>query len=89
MKMNRYIDANALLNRLPDDLPYKASVKRVLIQAPIADVAPIADTVKKIQKMLYEKVKTIYCDENERLWYDIVELEDIDKIVEEMLEGDR
>ena len=35
--MSRYIDADALLNNLPDDLPYKASVKRVLIQAPTAD----------------------------------------------------
>ena len=34
----RYIDADALLNMLPDDLPYKASVKRVLMQAPTADV---------------------------------------------------
>ena len=34
--MRRYIDADKLLNRLPDDLPYKASVKRVLIQAPTA-----------------------------------------------------
>jgi hypothetical protein len=38
--MARYIDADALLNKIPDDLPYKASVKRVLIQAPTADVAP-------------------------------------------------
>lgn len=37
----RYIDADALLSRLPDDLPYKASVKRVLIQAPTADVAEV------------------------------------------------
>ena len=36
--MARYIDADELLNRLPNDLPYKASVKRVLIQAPTADV---------------------------------------------------
>ena len=36
--MARYIDADEILNRLPDDLPYKASVKRVLIQAPDADV---------------------------------------------------
>ena len=41
--MARYIDADALLSRLPDDLPYKASVKRVLIQAPTADVAPRAE----------------------------------------------
>ena len=32
--MARYIDADALLSKLPDSLPYKASVKRVLIQAP-------------------------------------------------------
>ena len=36
----RYIDADALLSKLPDDLPYKASVKRVLIQAQEADVVP-------------------------------------------------
>ena len=39
--MSRYIDADALLNNLPDDLPYKASVKRVLIQAPTADVVEV------------------------------------------------
>ena len=38
--MARYIDADELLKNLPDDLPYKASVKRVLIQAPTADVVP-------------------------------------------------
>lgn len=36
----RPIDADALLMRLPDDLQYKASVKRVLIQAPTLDVIP-------------------------------------------------
>ena len=39
--MSKYIDADALLNNLPDDLPYKASVKRVLIQAPTADVVEV------------------------------------------------
>ena len=38
--MSRYTDVDALLNELPDDLPYKASVKRVLMQAPTADVVP-------------------------------------------------
>ena len=38
--MPRYTDVDALLNELPDDLPYKASVKRVLMQAPAADVVP-------------------------------------------------
>ena len=36
----RYIDADALLERLHNDLPYKDSVKRVLTQAPDADVVP-------------------------------------------------
>ena len=39
--MSRYIDADALLNSLPENLPYKASVKRVLIQAPSADVVAV------------------------------------------------
>ena len=39
--MSRYIDADALLKKLPDDLPYKASVKRVLMQAPTADVVEV------------------------------------------------
>lgn len=39
--MSRYIAADALLNNLPDDLPYKASVKRVLIQAPASDVVEV------------------------------------------------
>ena len=38
--MARYIDADALLESMPDDLPYKGSVKRVLMQAHSADVAP-------------------------------------------------
>lgn len=33
----RLIDADAVLRSLPDDLPYKDSVRRVLIQAPTAD----------------------------------------------------
>ena len=39
--MGRYIDADKLLTALPDDLPYKASVKRVLTQAPTADVVEV------------------------------------------------
>jgi hypothetical protein len=39
--MSRYIDADALLKKLPNDLQYKASVKRVLIQAPTADVVEV------------------------------------------------
>ena len=39
--MKKYIDVEALLNNLPDDLPYKASVKRVLMQAPSTDVVEV------------------------------------------------
>ena len=39
--MIRYVDADAILSRMPEDLPYKASVKRVLIQAPAADVVEV------------------------------------------------
>lgn len=39
--MSRYIDADAVLSKLPEDLPYKASVKRVLIQAPTTDVVEV------------------------------------------------
>ena len=46
--MARYIDADALLQMLPDDLPYKGSVKRVLMQAPDADVVPKSE-VEKLQ----------------------------------------
>ena len=41
--MAKYIDADKTLNSLPDDLPYKASVKRVLTQAPAEDVVELDD----------------------------------------------
>lgn len=37
----RLIDADAALRSLPDDLPYKAAVKRVLIQAETVDAVPV------------------------------------------------
>lgn len=53
----RYIDADALLQRLPDDLPYKGSVKRVLIQAPTADVVPKSEVAKIFEEI--EKAFTV------------------------------
>jgi hypothetical protein len=53
--MPRYIDADALLSKMPDDLPYKSSVKRVLMQATAADVAPKSE-VERLQAEL-EKQK--------------------------------
>ena len=38
--MTDYIERD-IWKSLPDDLPYKASVKRVLMQAPAADVRPV------------------------------------------------
>ena len=56
--MARYIDADELLNKLPDDLPYKASVKRVLMQAPTADVVPKSevDKWKEINEQLHKEM---------------------------------
>ena len=39
--MKRYIDADAVLLQMPDDLPYKGSVKRVLMQAPTIDAVEV------------------------------------------------
>ena len=38
--MARIVDADWILNNLPDDLPYKDSVRRVLLQAPELEVIP-------------------------------------------------
>ena len=59
--MARYIDADELLKNLPDDLPYKASVKRVLIQAPPADVVPKSEVEKIFEEI--EKIVDTYGDE--------------------------
>lgn len=39
--MTRLIDADELEKKLSNDLPYKGSVKRVLIQAPTVDAEPV------------------------------------------------
>ena len=53
--MARYTDADALLMKLPDDLPYKASVKRVLMQAPSADNA-FVEEIARLQNVIYSYV---------------------------------
>lgn len=45
--MARYMDADKLLEKLPDDLPYKASVKRVLTQAQEDDVVPKSEVARE------------------------------------------
>lgn len=39
--MVKYVDVDPLLYKLPEDLPYKGAVRRVLIMAPAADVRPV------------------------------------------------
>lgn len=82
--MNRYIDRDALLKSLPEDLPYKASVKRVLMQAPTANVAPIADTVKQLSKKLINHFDE--CGAFTDMETDFIALE-IDNVAEEFLRG--
>ena len=59
--MARYIDADALLSKMPDDLPYKSSVKRVLMQATAADVVPKSEVDK------YKKAVQIAEDEYKKI----------------------
>jgi hypothetical protein len=59
--MPQYKDIDAILNRLPNDLPYKASVKRVLIQAPEADVVPKSELDRvyhNLRAVLEERAET-------------------------------
>ena len=95
--MARYIDADALLNRLPDDLPYKASVKRVLIQAPTADVAPKSEVAywqdeavnakREAVKEFANRLKKYYASLNGNTAAGCVEYH-IDQIAKEMI-GER
>ena len=70
--MARYIDADEVLNNLPDDLPYKSSVKRVLHQAKTADVVEVKHaywketthiTTSKRNREIHSKLYNCsYCD---------------------------
>lgn len=83
--MAQYKDIDKILNKLPDDLPYKASVKRVLIQAPTEDVVPRAE-VKRLVGEYYDK-----CDECRIKCANAVAreiFEDIDLNLEDYIRGD-
>ena len=45
----RLIDSDELLKKLPDDLPYKASVKRVLMMAEEVDIIRCKDCKYKVE----------------------------------------
>lgn len=63
--MPKYIDVDKTLNRLPNDLPYKSSVKRVLLMAPEADVVPKSEV---------EELKKIYKKYNKAIRHERVEV---------------
>jgi hypothetical protein len=52
----RLIDADAVLRSLPDDLPYKDSVRRVLIQAPTADAGMELECQRKTIDTLLQQL---------------------------------
>ena len=62
--MPTYKDVDAILQSLPNDLPYKGSVKRVIMQAPTADVVPkseyerVATELERVEE-LYFRQKTL------------------------------
>lgn len=41
MKRKEYVDRLSIISQLSNELPYKASVKRVLLMAPLADVEEV------------------------------------------------
>lgn len=60
--MARYIDADALLSRLPDDLPYKGSVKRVLLQAPTSDIVVMPCRCSECRHLVIVNKEPIYAE---------------------------
>lgn len=56
--MTRLIDADALEKNLSNDLPYKSSVKRVLVQAPTVDAVEVV----RCEECVWSREK----DENEQ-----------------------
>lgn len=57
-----YIEREATLRNLADDLPYKGSVKRVLMQAPAADVVEVVRCRDCVNYCGFEHCKNGICD---------------------------
>lgn len=88
--MSRYIDADALVKRLKHsplflgtNMQFKDGVINLVEKQPTADVAPIADTVRKMQ----ERLKRAFNFGHTILEKSICDI--IDQIAEEMLEGEK
>jgi hypothetical protein len=94
--MPRYIDADALIDRIKRDVitlsKDAAECKEFMIEhiamdwfAPTTNVAPIADTVKKMQERL--KAETIIIQDHTGKLGSVVLVGTIDQIAKEILEG--
>lgn len=63
--MRKLVDVDKLLNALPDDLPYKAAVKQVLIKAPNAVVScPICKYHKDDYGFHFCTKQGVYCPDD-------------------------
>lgn len=63
--MTRLIDADELEKNLSNDLPYKGSVKRVLIQAPTVDAVEVVrcwDCLWANTNLFAKELGIVYCN---------------------------
>ena len=80
--MPRYIDVDELLNNLPDDLPYKASVKRVLIQASNSE----EDLIDKIARYFEKDENWNYLKHD--VWHISGRSDELRRMLRESLSGE-
>lgn len=78
-----YIDRDKLLNELPNDLPYKASVKRVLIQAEEADVVEVRHG-KRIEQLCDDMTLKFIVLMARSGKTDFPEFKELEEIIEEL-----
>ena len=91
--MARYIDADALLENLKlqygEELGWQCTVNMsdvgmMIEDAPTANVAPIADTVKKMRERLYRELAFLGAKDKFNKEYFLTE---VDRVAKEILEG--
>ena len=83
--MSRYIDADVLIDSLIHNYNfYPAMVSSAIKNTPTADVAPIADTVQKMQDRLKKKM----LDNIEGRKFLLLYEDELDKIAEEIIKGE-
>lgn len=83
--MSRYIDKDALIDSLIHNYSfYPAIVSSAIKNTPTADVAPIADTVQKMQGKLKKKM----LDNIEGRKFILLYEDELDRIAQEIIEGE-